>query len=84
MNKILLIFFIIFLYCSAEPTQIDVDRVVKNFLELRFQSQLSKQNISDYELFLLSCKNQRVNCNKVLKILEKEKPDFYKILIESK
>ncbi len=84
MYKFLLIFFIIFLYCSAEPNKVDVDRVVKNFLELRFQSQLNKQNVSDYELFLLSCKNQRVNCNKVLKILQEEKPDFYKTLMDSK
>ncbi len=82
---ILFIFFVM-IGCSAEPNKIDIDRVVKHFLELRFQSRIDSnlKKYSDYELFQLSCTNMRVKCNKVLNILEKEKPEFYKLITQSK
>jgi hypothetical protein len=86
MRRIIYIFFLFFLYCSAEPTKTDLDRVVKNFLQLRYQAELDQnlKNYSDYELFQLSCKNLRVKCNKVLLLLEKENSEFYQTLIKSK
>ncbi|GIX43327.1 MAG: hypothetical protein KatS3mg129_3060 [Leptospiraceae bacterium] len=86
MRKIIIFCIFLFLSCSAEPNKTDLERVVKNFLQLRFQSELDKnlKQYTDYELFQLSCKNNRVKCDKVLKMLEKDNPEFYKKLLESK
>lgn len=82
--KFLLLFFTLF--CYADPKESDLERTIKTFLELRFHSSYEKNlsQYSDYELFQLSCKQNRVKCEKILILLKEKKPDFYNTLINSK
>lgn len=72
--------------CLAEPTEIDIDRTIKTFLELRFRSNFDKSLsvYSDYELFQLSCKQNRVKCDKLFNLLKERKEEFYNTLIQTK
>ncbi|MCS7205007.1 MAG: hypothetical protein NZ853_04870 [Leptospiraceae bacterium] len=81
-NKSLLLF-LIFASCSAEPTKVDVERVIKHFIQLRIQNEITGSKQSDMELFYISCRNNRVNCDKVLEILKKENPEFYQTLTQN-
>jgi hypothetical protein len=86
MRKFSIILLLFTILCSAEPTKVDLDRSIKYFLQLRFQSELDMnlKQYSDYELFQISCKNLRLKCDKVLQLLQKENPEFYHKLMESK
>ncbi len=68
---------------AVDVSKEDVNRVKKHFLELRFQATMNPElaNLKDIDLFQLSCKNQRVNCKRVLEILKKEDNEFYRKLI---
>lgn len=71
--------------CQAEPEQSDVTRVKEYFLQLRFQSafQPALQSKSDQELFQLSCKANRVDCDRLLQMLKEQDPDFYRTLYDT-
>ena len=67
------------LSCYANPTDADLDRVKAVFLRSRFMAPFdqSRRDLSDMQLFMLSCRASRVNCGPILKQLQKSDPDFY-------
>ncbi len=77
--------FLFLIACSAEPNENDLNKTIKTFLELRFRSTYDKNlaQFKEYELFQLSCKQNRVKCNKVLGLLKEKKPEFYHTLMNS-
>jgi hypothetical protein len=79
MKLLIPILFFILISCYAEPGKADLDRVRQQFLVLRFYAPLSAElkNKSDKELFELSCKMNRVRCNKVFTLLQREDVNFY-------
>ncbi len=71
--------------CRADPRPDDVDRIRKDFLELRFRAPLDPrlENKSDLELFRLVCASQNVQCEPVLEMLKEQDPEFYQTLRQS-
>lgn len=86
MKVIKYIVFLILLNCSAKPNEVDIEKTIKTFLELRFRSSYDKNlsQLKEYELFQISCRQNRVKCDEVLHVLKKTKPEFYNTLIQSK
>ena len=88
MKKILrLSLFIVSCYffaaCSKPlPNDEDLKRIQSSFLKLRFNTVLIPElrGKKDKELFELSCRMNRADCPKVLKLLKKKDPNFYKKL----
>ncbi len=68
--------------CYAEPNTEDLERVKSRFLLLRFQAPLTREyrNLTDKELFELSCAQNRVRCSKVYSMLERTDAGFYRKL----
>lgn len=71
--------------CRAEPRADDVERIRKDFLELRFRAPLDPrlEDKSDLELFRLVCASQNVQCEPVLEMLKEQDPEFYQTLRQS-
>ena len=64
---------------GAEPTPDDLARVKKTYLTLRFQQSLNArlQAMDEEALMQLSCRENYVNCTRVLEMLKEEDPRFY-------
>lgn len=71
--------------CYAEPSESDVDGVIRDFLVQRFRAPFSEtyRNMSDRELMELSCSKNRVKCDRILQLIEKRDPRFYRLLMGS-
>lgn len=67
----------------SQATKEDLERVKRDFLQLRLNAALRPKlkNKSDDDLFHLSCRTNRVNCTQVKHLLKKEDPAFYRALI---
>jgi len=71
--------------CYAEPTDNDLERVKQQFLVMRFHAPFNEEwnALSDKELYELSCKNNRVQCDLALDTLKKKDTDFYAKLMKN-
>jgi len=71
--------FLILSACYARPHQADAERVMDEFMNLRFHAPLNAElsGLTDRQLFDMACRSKRVKCDLVLDILKNNNPDFY-------
>jgi len=81
-RAIISVFLLLLLGCYARPTDKDVDRVVEEFLQRRFNRSLDPETkgASDKELLQISCKRNQVRCDLVLERLKARDPEMHKKL----
>lgn len=73
----------LFAFCYAEPRESDLDGVTRRFLLLRFIAPFKEdlKDLTDKQLFELSCNEQRVKSYELLILLKKKDPVFYEKLM---
>lgn len=71
--------------CYADPSESDVEGVIRDFLVLRFRAPLNEKyrNMTDRDLLELSCRENRVKCDRIMRLIEKKDPRFYALLTGS-
>lgn len=87
MKKILMVLVLAALSgCYAKPTEADADRVIQEFMTLRFQAPLNPElsQKTDKEIFELACRSKRVKCDLVKDIVRTRNPELYKTLAGDK